>query len=309
MTTRTARVATALLAGAAALFALATPAAATSGTAAARLTVDTGPLVLTPTDRGYVGTLTATISNRGRADGVADLRITEPAGASFIGLDDGTPWFTEGLVENRRVIGSFGGRVAAGDSRALRLNFQVWTTARAYPMVAPGGSIAVVPGGGARVADRDAFPTVFRSTSGSVRAPRVYRQATATDLTVNGRDVTLTRQADGSLLGRMPVTVRYGNDAPSFRLAARAALPAGVEVWSTDPQDLPSFPDSFDVPGGRFMPGEERTFDVVLRAPAGTPAGVLGSGTFTVEARYVNEPVGDVDPADDTTTFSVGAAG
>ncbi|MFE2615686.1 hypothetical protein ACFXA2_18965, partial [Micromonospora chalcea] len=143
MTTRTARVATALLAGAAALFALATPAAATSGTAAARLTVDTGPLVLTPTDRGYVGTLTATISNRGRADGVADLLITEPAGASFIGLDDGTPWFTEDLVDNRRVISSFGGRVAAGDSRALRLNFQVWTTARAYPMIAPGGSIAV----------------------------------------------------------------------------------------------------------------------------------------------------------------------
>ncbi|WP_435149896.1 hypothetical protein [Micromonospora aurantiaca (nom. illeg.)] len=54
------------------------------------------------------------------------------------------------------------------------------------------------------------------------------------------------------------MTVRYGNDAPSFRLDVRASLPAGVEVWATDPQDLPSFPDWFDVPGGRFMPGEER---------------------------------------------------
>ncbi|WP_152037867.1 hypothetical protein [Micromonospora sp. B006] len=105
------------------------------------------------------------------------------------------------------------------------------------------------------------------------------------------------------------ITVGRTERPPPFRLAARAVLPAGVEVWSTDPQDLPSFPDSFDVPGGRFMPGEERTFDVVLRASAGTPAGALGSGAFTVEARYVNEPVGDVDPADNTTTFSISAAG
>ncbi|MET9297765.1 hypothetical protein ABZX66_00430 [Micromonospora aurantiaca] len=306
MTTRTTRVAAALLAGAAALFAPAAPAAAAGGTTA-RLTVDTETLVLTPTGKGYVGTLTTTISNRGRADATAGLRITEPAGGSFTGLDNGSPWFTVGMEQNRRVLESYGGRVTAGTSVTLRLDFQVWTTARAYPMTALGGSVAVVPDGGTRVSDRDSFRTVFRSTSGSVRNPRVYRQATETDLTISGGDVTLTRQADGALLGRTPVTVRYGNDAPSFRLDVRASLPAGVEVWATDPQDLPSFPDWFDVPGGRFMPGEERTFDVVLRAPAGTPAGALGSGSFTVAAVYESEPVADVDPADNSTTFSVRA--
>ncbi len=121
MTARTTRVVAALLAGAAALFAPAAPATA-AGATTARLTVDTGTLVLTPTDEGYVGALTTTISNRGRADATAGLRITEPAGGSFTGLDNGSPWFTVGMEQNRRVVESYGGRVPAGASVTLRLH-------------------------------------------------------------------------------------------------------------------------------------------------------------------------------------------
>ncbi|SBT51736.1 hypothetical protein [Micromonospora narathiwatensis] len=108
----------------------------------------------------------------------------------------------------------------------------------------------------------------------------------------------------------MPVTVRYGNDAPSFHLDVEAALPAGVAVHHIEPQDMPSFPDWFTVPGGRFMPGEERTVDVILSAPTGTPAGVLGTGSYTVTGNYCYcAPVEDVNPADNTTSFTVRAAG
>jgi hypothetical protein len=118
----------------------------------------------------------------------------------------------------------------------------------------------------------------------------------------------LSRQPDGRLLGRMPVTVRYGNDAPTFMLDVVAALPSEVAVHHVEPQDMPSFPDWFTVPGGRFMPGEERTFDVFLSAPTGTPAGELGTGTFTVAGSYFGgaDPR-DVDPADNSVPFAVTA--
>ncbi|MFE9688595.1 hypothetical protein [Micromonospora sp. NPDC005806] len=309
MTTRTARIASAVLGGAAALLALPPPATAATGTTA-RPVITAQTLVLSPTGRGYVGTMTATVTNPGRAATTVDLIVTEPAGASFTTVEPGGgPCLFERLVENRLVASCYGGRLEPGASLTFQLGFHVWTTARDYPMVARGGQIAVTPVGATDPSDTARFTTLFASTTGSLRHPRSYEQATETDLSIRGGAVELTRQADGSLQGRMPVTVRYGNDAPSFQLNVAANLPAGVIVWGTDPQDMPSFPDSFTVPGGRFMPGEERTFDVILRAPAGTPAGTLGAGSLTASAGYFTDsPLPDVDPADNTTSFTVTAS-
>lgn len=307
MTTRTTRIASALLGAGVALLGLAAPAGAATATAAGP-DVTAQRLVLTPTDQGYVGTLTATVTNPGRTATSVDLRVTEPAGASFTTIDPGGPCLYQDLVENRIVADCYGGRIEPGASMTFQFGFHVWTTARDYPMVARGGEIAVRPSGASRPSDTARFTTLFAATTGSLQHPRTYEQATATDLAIRGDAVVLTRQADGSLQGRLPVTVRYGNDAPSFRVNVAANLPAGVLVWGTDPQDEPSFPDSFTVPGGRFMPGEERTFDVILRAPAGTPAGDLGTGTFTAAGSYFpGLPVPDVDPADNTTAFTVTA--
>lgn len=311
MTTRTARIATALLGGAAALITLAAPAAAApSAATAGRVGVTAQRLVLDPTDRGYVGTLTATVTNRRSTATSVSLVLTEPAGASFTSIEPGGGCFYTRLVENRLVMSCGGDRIEAGKSLTFRLGFHVWTTARSYPMVANGGRIEVVPDGAAAASDATGFTTLFRSTTGSLRKPRPYVQAVDTDLSIRGSAVTLAPQPDGTLLGRMPVTVRYGNDAPTFALNVAAALPAGVQVDHIEPQDMPSFPLGFTVPGGRFMPGEERTFDVFLSAPAGTAAGELGTGAFTVTGSYfygAADPQ-DVDPSDNTTSFTVTAA-
>lgn len=310
MTTRTARIATALLGGTAALITLAAPAAAAPGAATGRVDVTAQRLVLDPTDRGYVGTLTATVTNRRSTATSVSLVVTEPAGASFTSIEPGGGCFYDRLVENRLVIGCGGEQIEAGKRRTFRLGFHVWTTARTYPMVANGGRIEVVPDGAAAASDATGFTTLFRSTTGSLRKPRPYVQAVDTDLSIRGGAVTLTPQPDGTLLGRMPVTVRYGNDAPTFALNVAAALPAGVQVDHIEPQDMPSFPLGFTVPGGRFMPGEERTFDVFLSAPVGTAAGELGTGSLTVTGSYFwqAEDPQDVDPSDNTTSFTVTAA-
>ncbi|WP_406040609.1 hypothetical protein OG799_31940 [Micromonospora sp. NBC_00898] len=308
MTTRTARIATSLLGGAVALLTLTAPAAAAPTGTTGGTDITAQRLVLEPTDRGYVGTLTATVTNRRSTATSVNLVITEPAAASFSTIEPGGACLYDRLVENRLVIGCMGDRIEAGQSVTFRLGFHVWTTARDYPMVADGGRIEVVPDGATRAADSTGFTTLFRSTTGSLKKPRPYVQATETDLSIRGGAVVLTRQADDSLLGRMPVSVRYGNDAPTFLLNVDAALPAGVEVHHIEPQDMPSFPNWFSVPGGRFMPGEERTFDVFLSAPAGTPAGELGSGTFTVAGSYFwGADPQDVDPADNSTSFAVTA--
>ncbi|MEU8311987.1 MULTISPECIES: hypothetical protein [unclassified Micromonospora] len=310
MTTRTARTATALLGGAAALIALAAPATAAPSAATGRVGVTAQRLVLDPTDRGYVGTLTATVTNRRSTATSVSLVVTEPAGASFTSIEPGGGCLYNRLVENRLVITCGGDQIEAGKSLTFRLGFHVWTTARSYPMVANGGRIEVVPDGAAAASDATGFTTLFRSTGGSLRKPRPYVQAVDTDLGIRGSAVTLAPQPDGTLLGRMPVTVRYGNDAPTFALNVEAALPAGVEVHHIEPQDSPSFPYWFSVPGGRFMPGEERTFDVFLWAPVGTATGELGTGRLTVTGSYfwgADDPQ-DVDPSDNTTSFTVTGA-
>ncbi|MGY0007759.1 hypothetical protein [Micromonospora sp. I033] len=301
------RIAAGLL-GAALAVAAAAPAAAAPAEATGPLSVTAQTLVLDPTPQGYVGTLTATVTNNGPTEDYPSVFLTEPAGGSFTTVDPGFGCAILGLTENRMRHNCAGPLIQPGETQTWTLGFQVWTTPRKYAMVATGGEFGVMSNSSSEMSDTASFSTLFRSTNGSLKKPQPYVQATRSDLAVTTGAVTLNRLADGSLEGRMPVTVRYGNDAPSFAVDLTAALPAGVVVDHTEPQDMPSGWDWFSVPGTRFMPGEQRTFDVVLTAPAGTPAGALGTGSYTATANYCYcAIVEDVDPADNTTSFTVTA--
>ncbi|MET8909781.1 hypothetical protein [Micromonospora sp. NPDC004551] len=304
------RIAAGLLGAAVAVTAAATPAAAAPAAATGPLSVTAQTLVLNPTSQGYEGTLTATVTNNGTTGDYPSVFLTEPAGGSFTTVDPGFGCVILGLVENRMQHSCASVAIQPGETQTWRLGFHVWTTPRKYAMSATGGEFGVMSNGSSEMSDTVGFTTLFQSTNGSLKKPQPYVQATRSDLSVTAGAVSLNRQADGSLQGRMPVTVRYGNDAPSFGVDLTAALPAGVVVDHTEPQDMPSGGDWFSVPGTRFMPGEQRTFDVVLTAPAGTPAGALGTASYTAAANYCYcAPVEDISPADNTASFTVTAVG
>ncbi|MEV4662438.1 hypothetical protein AB0J85_10830 [Micromonospora echinofusca] len=284
--------------------AVAAPHTSSTGT----LSITAQRLILEPTDQGYVGTLNATVTNNGPTASYYSLSFLEPAGAAegHVFPEDACVW--QGAVGVRTLVncGSGSGELASGASRAHSVRFHVRTTPRDYPMVVDGSWIGVVPNGDQEPVQSAPFTTLFRSTKGKITKPRPYVQATQTDVSLSANQVRLDRLQDGSLQGRMPLTVRYGNDAPSFGLNVIADLPAGVVVDHIEPQDMPSSWDWFTVPGGRFVPGEVRTFDVILTAPAGTPTGELGTGSYTPTSDYVVS-LTDVDPADDTTSFTITA--
>ncbi|MGR6322246.1 hypothetical protein Q2K19_14405 [Micromonospora soli] len=305
------RVAAGLLGSALALLAAGAPAAAAPAEATGTFSITAPQLVLDPTDQGYVGTFTVTVTNNGTVADYPTLALTEPAGGSHTTIDPGFGCTIQGLTQNRMRSQCTGEEIAAGASKAYTLGFHVWTTPQKYAMIATGGEIGVLEVGSGELSDNVAFTTLFRSTNGSLKKPKPYVQATQSDIRASTTPgtVALSRLADGSLQGRMPLTVRYGNDAPSYDLGVEATLPEGVVVDHIEPQDAPSWNLGFSVPGGRFMPGEERTFDVILRAPAETPAGELGAGSYTVTSSYCYcEPVQDVDPTDNTTSFTVTAS-
>ncbi|MFV2112287.1 hypothetical protein ACFHW0_08095 [Micromonospora sp. LOL_025] len=273
------------------------------------LSITAGQLVLEPTDQGYVGTLNATVTNNSPTASFYSLSFLEPAGAADgrVYPEDACVWLGTVGIRTMQNCGNGSGELAPGASRAHSVRFHVRTTPRDYPMVVGDSWIGVVGNGDQDPVERASFTTLFRSTKGKITNPRPYVQATQTDVSLSANAVRLDRLSDGSLLGRMPLTVRYGNDAPSFGLNVIADLPAGVVVDHIEPQDMPSSWDWFTVPGGRFVPGEARTFDVILTAPAGTPAGELGTGSYTFHSDFITS-LTDVNPADDTTSFTITAS-
>ncbi|MEU4771169.1 hypothetical protein [Micromonospora sp. NPDC023644] len=284
--------------------AVAAPQKSSTGT----LSITAEQLVLEPTDQGYVGTLNATVTNNSPAASYYSLSFLEPAGAAGgqVVPEDACVWTGTVGIRTKLNCGNGSVELAPGLSQTHNIRFHVRTTPRDYPMVVDDSWIGVVPEGDQDPIQSAPFTTLFRSTSGEITNPQPYVQATQTDISLSANAVRLDRLPDGSLKGRMPLTVQYGNDAPSFGLDVAAGLPAGVVVDHIEPQDMPSFGDWFTVPGGRFAPGEARTFDVILTAPAGTPAGELGTGSYTFSSSYVVN-LTDVDPADDTTSFSITA--
>ncbi|MDZ5444712.1 hypothetical protein U2F26_18510 [Micromonospora sp. 4G57] len=314
MTTRTGRrLATVLLGSATALLAFAAPAAAAPAGGGLDADVSVGRLVLDPTERGYRGDLPITVTNLGRVDTYFSVTIVEPVAGSIGNLSPDSPCGFQGLQDNRRVVNCLvpGPNLKPGERRTFSVAFQALTTPRDVAMTATGGQVSVNVGDGSpEVADGESFVARFRSTSGSLRNPVPYvqdSQARASITTAGA--ATLVRQEDGSYQGRLPVTVRWSGDAAhDFLYVDATSLPAGVAIWGTDPQDLPSFFTNFVVPGGRFMAGEERSFDVLLRAEPGTTAGDLGSVTFELSTRWDSIAVADADPADNAATFNVTAA-
>jgi hypothetical protein len=125
---------------------------------------------------------------------------------------------------------------------------------------------------------------------------------------VSAGDATLTRQADGSYAGRIPVTMTWGGDAPHHELGAEFTFPEGVEFQGVDPSEVCAG-YWCSVPGGRFMVGETRTFDALVTAPADTPPGVLGSGSVRGYANWFGDSgMPDVDPSDNTAAFTLTVA-
>ncbi|MFF0469209.1 hypothetical protein ACFYPX_17465 [Micromonospora zamorensis] len=314
MTTRTGRRLAALLLGpAAALLAFATPAAAAPAGGGLDADVSVGQLVLNPTERGYQGNLPITVTNRGRADTYFSVTIVEPVAGSIGNLSPESACGFQGLQDNRRVVNCSvpGDNLKPGERRSFTVAFQALTTPRGVAMIARGGRVEVNVGDGSEaIGDAESFAARFRSTSGSLRNPVPYAQDSQARASIStAAAATLVRQEDGSYQGRLPVTVRWAGDAAHDLLFVEATtLPAGVQIWGTDPQDMPSFFTNFVVPGGRFMAGEERSFDVLLRAEPGTVPGDLGAATFQLDTQWDSIVVADANPADNSASFTVAAA-
>lgn len=286
---------------AALLVALAPAGAASAGNRNHGSSVSVGNLVLQPTERGYRGTLPITITLRGTADVLPVVTVTEPVGGSFTSLLPEGPCFP--LNDGpRRTVNCTIDRFEPGERRTVYAEFEVLTDARRYPMVATGGRVDVsvdsVP-----VRGGEAFSALFRSTTGSVLHPRPYVQDTVADGSVRVGPAVLNQQADGGYAGQVSVTVGYRSDAPHDELQVQLGLPEGVR---TGEGVFCPFARCV-VPGGEFMPGEVRTFDVPLTAEADIVAGPLGDATAQLHLPYGNAETPDSNPADNAATFTVTA--
>ncbi|WP_431931695.1 hypothetical protein [Micromonospora sp. RP3T] len=306
------RLAGVLLGSAAALLALTAPAAA-APTADPAADISVGRLVLEPSARGYHGSLPVTVTNNGPVATYFSVFLREPVAGSFRGVNPEEACGFGALQDNRRTAtcGVPGGDIEPGESRQFAVTFEVLTATRDVAMIAKGGKISVNVGDGRdEVADRASYAARFRSTTGSLRDPVPYVQDTQARASITTAGAaTLTRQEDGSYRGRLPVTVGWAGDAAHDQLWAEATgLPAGVQIWGTDPQDAPSFFTSFTVPGGRFMAGEQRSFDVLLYAEPGTVPGDLGAATLQLNTQWDALTVPDAAPADNAASFTVTVA-
>lgn len=303
------RLAVILLGSAVALLAVSPGPVAAQLASRSEASVSVGGLVLDPTDRGYQGSLPITVTNKGSAPSYFGISIQEAFGGSVTRLDPESPC-TFGGTGYRRTYRCMvpGDALAPGEQRSFSMSFHALVTPRPYAMIVRTNEVTVTTIDGTNeTLDRTSYPTLFRSSSGSLHSPRPYVQDSQADagMTTAGQ-VTLVRQADGSFAGRLPVTARYGGDAAHEHLAVKTVgLPTGVQQWGTDPQDMPSGLNSFQVPGAQFMPGEQRSFDALFFAPAETPVGALGTATFQLSTYWSGSVVTDLDPADNTVTFSV----
>ncbi|MEN3609402.1 hypothetical protein AAH979_07640 [Plantactinospora sp. ZYX-F-223] len=269
--------------------------------------VTVGRLVLEPTERGYRGSVPLTISYRGTETADLQVTIAEPVAGAFENFDSDFPCFygqREG--ELRRDIRCGASPIRGGERRDYTIDFEVLTATQAYAMSAVGGAVTVQTIDSQPVTVTKSIDTLFRSTTGSLRNPRPYVQDTQTDASVTAGAATLVRQEDGSYLGRVPLTVRYNGDAPHDGLQLEAVLPDGVQLRGISPGAVCAFPWC-EVPGGDFMPGEERSMELLVSAPAGTAPGDLGTGTARLHTFFFLDELSDVDPSDNAAAFSLTA--
>jgi hypothetical protein len=285
--------------------------AATVGTAGVAhaatptIEVQAGRLVLEPGARGYHGSLPVVVTYHGDQPDYAGITIVEPVAGAFTGLRPEEACGFNPQENGLREIGCGvpGGDLRPGERRRFVIDFEVLTAPRDYAMSAPATPIEVSLGNAAGGTASATSATLFRSTTGSLRDPRPYVQDTKSDISVTAQDATLVKQDDGDYAGRVPVTVHYTGDAPHFELGADIALPDGVEFHGVDPSEACGTTQC-SVPGGRFMAGETRTFDLLVSAPATAATGPAGSGAVTVTNSWYST-VEDVDPSDNTAAFAL----
>ncbi|GID31806.1 hypothetical protein [Paractinoplanes brasiliensis] len=271
--------------------------------APADLTVSATRLVLEPGERGYTGTYHVTITNAGDEATSAGVRILEPIAASFRQLRPGgggclTRFTESGRTANDCVVP--GGAVQPGEVRRFRVDFGVLTTPQAFAMSASDTATQLVSAD-LEVLATATSRTLFRSTTGELTRPRPYVQDDHTDLTVSAGDVRLTEQADGSFLGTVPLTVRSNGDAPHWDLILNTVVPEGFRVLGAG-NDAMCGGGECVIPGGAFLPGESRTLEVEVSAPAGTPLGDAGTGTAEGRESWFTD-LPEADPSDNTATF------
>ncbi|MFD2764291.1 hypothetical protein [Micromonospora eburnea] len=253
-----------------------------------------------------------TVTNLGSTADSFDLEILEPVAGSFRTAGPDAPCLSlDDLRDGRRTWDcSPSLYLQPGESRQAVLSFEVLTTVRAYAMRAGSGTVTATVFYQSEPAGRDDFGTLFRSADGRLSPARPYVQDSKIRASLTAGDATLTRVADGHWFGRVPMTARYAGDAAHDKLWVEGvSLPNGVRVWATEPDSGPATTETrLYVPGQRFVPGEERDFDLLVVAPAEMPAGDLGAATFQVGAMYFPlQELTDADPSDNTATVRLTA--
>ncbi|MEU1360419.1 hypothetical protein ABZ356_11330 [Micromonospora zamorensis] len=274
-------------------------------------TLSVGKLILSPTDRGYKGSVPVTVTNTGSATDYFYYKLREPVPGAFRLGDNSCDSFDRRVEENRRVFNCSltdnWADLAPGESVRNVLDFEVLTNPRTYPMSMAGGWVEVYSVSGELVAKKS-FGAQFRSTAGSLAHPRPYVQDIRPDAGIESvGPATLDPEGSGNLY--VPVTVRYRGDAPHFSLYIKASpLPAGSLIQYTVPADGPVGSDRALVPGVQMMSGEVRSFGLLITPPT-DPADAQDVITFEVSADWYETP--DADPSDNTaqTTLAVAANG
>jgi hypothetical protein len=295
--------ATTAVVAATAIFAAAPAAlAAPADAAAASLAVSVGELIVSPAeDRGYAGSLPVTVENQGTEPVSPGVTVIEPVPGSFDAIPNEAVVYN-GFDEAGRLIilgGVPGSAIEPGERREFSIEFLIRTAPRDRAMVATGGRLTIQT---ADVQETAEFGVLFRSTGGSVANPVPYVQDTKAAVSVTASPATLIRQEDGTFTGRASVAVHYASDAAHFGLSAAVVLPTGVDFHGTDPSEACT--DVCMVPGGRFLQGETRVFELLLSAPADTESGSLGSASVEVTTDR-NGEVPEEDAADNTAAIEV----
>lgn len=283
---------------------------------AAGVTVTVNRLVLEPGESGHTGSVRIVIhNNSATAYTGGNVAITEPIADSFTSAITGAWGCVYDYTADRRRISACGlDEIPAGGTAVVTQGFQSPAKPRRYAQIAPEvGSVVV----GDAAAD---FPALFRSTTGSLRNPRPYVQATTQALKVTApSDVTLTRQADGTFAGTVPVRIKNRNDAAQTFLYEQLAAPSGLDQWpAIDPstqcllgaQDL-SVPEGgigiTCYPSGQLAEGDTQTTVWTFHAPADAAPGPLG--TVTTKADLGSDTAAAQTDGANLATFTLTVAG
>ncbi|MBE1486610.1 COG1361 family protein [Plantactinospora soyae] len=292
-----------------AVAASAAPAPATVKVTQGDASASFGRLVLEPTERGYQGSLQVTVRNQGTDAGNFRLLFREPVAGSAI-LPTSPEQFCQtevGYSGHRETFGCFLSQIAPGGSLTFSIAFAVPTATKSFPMTAAGGRIAISDDYAlnAPLSKFKPFETLFRSTDGSLRDPRPYRQDTkAKSSIVVADEVTLTMGPNGRYTGRIEATVAYGGDAAhgSLDLDTYVAEDRAILI-DTDPAEVPCS-RGCPVPGRKFMEGESRTFGLIFSAAADAAPG-LYEATAMVSASWQHAVVDEDDYSDNLSRFLV----